>query len=445
MKRSGILILSVMLSASSIAQDSSPRLVMTSVSGGTALVAATAAAAASGPWSLLITLVGQFLSAFKGGKSDNKVAQNAVKNASGLDQQVAYLQAWPNLLSDSDDFRRTAIELAQECNFLYYSPSDISEDQWSDVTTGISSAQQKYNGIYNNQTYIAILRNATEYNRTSTNVQYAWNVASGVMKHQNKTSAQRKATLQQLLPQMDAITQSAMLPEYWAIEEAKSLASQYQNVANQAKTAQGKNTSQENAKQQPAKGVSEKRRSSAIMPQLLSIAFSSTTPRVLQVQAIPGNQRKSEDANGADLAEAARANNMPPKWMTTSLNETRREYRANWYETLGGGLVGALAGFVCMLLLPAIFRATVTPRYAREMNLLQQSLSYRSDERNILAEQLGSLHLDVLNYVWKGPDEKISPQVSKPSMTSEQKVPKPLTPNEQRLQRIQRLRDMLKG
>ena len=78
MRRATLLLLTIVLSVISTAQDSAPRLVTTSVSG--VATVATAAAIAAGPWwSALIGLVSQFLTAFKGGgKVDTKTAQQAV-------------------------------------------------------------------------------------------------------------------------------------------------------------------------------------------------------------------------------------------------------------------------------------------------------------------------------------------------------------------------------
>lgn len=438
MKRIGILVLFVMLSVSSIAQDPSPRLLTASVSGGVALVA-TAAAAATGPWwSALIGLVSQFLSAFSGGKVNSKAAQTAVtSNADNLNQALTYLQAWPTLLDQSQQLRQDAIELGQMVSQLATSPDDITDDQWSDFNQQVKAVQSEYKSIYGNQTNVQILENASEYHLTMQNANQAWNNVNKMMARSNKSSAERKASLGSVNGSTAAITAASLLPEWWAIEEAQLLATQYKNVAAQAKSAQGGKSASPStgSSPQPSTSSAVLLRKRSVEPRLLSIGFSRPSDRLSLVAVQTASSERLVDNEQQTLSGRATDLNRVPSWMTTSLTQTRQQYRTNWYQTLGGGLVGAVLGFICMLFLPAFARIALTPRHALEMNLLQNSLSFHSDERNVLADQLGALHLDVLNYVWSGgPIEKLEPS----------EVPQRPTPSDERLGRIQNLRHMLR-
>jgi hypothetical protein len=125
--------------------------------------------------------------------------------------------------------------------------------------------------------------------------------------------------------------------------------------------------------------------------------------------------------------------------MTNSLNVTRSEYRTNWRQTLIAGLVGASVGFICMLFLPAFAKSRLAPHHAPELDILQRSLAFRSDERSDLEQQLGALHLDMLNYVWTGDaaSRKLDRSTSEASSGSTDRV--------QRLERIAKLRTLLKS
>ena len=100
------------------------------------------------------------------------------------------------------------------------------------------------------------------------------------------------------------------------------------------------------------------------------------------------------------------------------------------------GLVGAGLGFIFMLFLPASASASVAPHHAPELDILQRSLAFRSDDRSDLEQELGALHLDVLNYVWAGTAKSARLSVAPVGDFDSQR--------QHRRERIERLRDMLK-
>ena len=359
MRRLPLLLLTIVLTAISTAQDSAPTLVTTSVSG-VATVAAAAATAAGPWWSALIGLVGQFLTAFKaGGKVDTKTAQQAVSsNADKINSATTLLQAWPDLLDSSQQLRENAIQLGQMVNQLAHSPDDITDNQWSDCTTQVKLVQDSYKTIYGNQTNLTVLRKLTNYYSAKHDADQAWNNVTMQLAHTNKTGADRKSTLQSVNGSTSAITAAAMLPEWWAIEEARALSAQYQTLAAQAKSAQsGKSGAQPGGTPQQGATATGYIHNRHVIPQLLSISLSPSKARIRPVADDAVASKRVDSADNPSLSARALDFNKVPFWMTNSLNQTRSRYRANWEQTSIAGLLGAGVGFICMLFLPAIARA----------------------------------------------------------------------------------------
>lgn len=437
MKRGAVVLLTIVLSAISTAQDSAPRLMTTSVS---VAAVATAAASAAGPWwSALIGLASQFLTAFKGGgKVDTKTAQQAVSsNADKMDSAATLLQAWPGLLDSSQQLRQNAIQLGQMVNQFASSPDDITDNQWSDFTTQVKLVQDSYKTIYGNQTNVTILQNASDYYLVMQGANQAWNNVTMQLAHTNKTAADRKSTLQSVNGSTSAITAAAMLPEWWAIQEARALSAQYQAVAAQAKSAQsGKSGAQASGTAQQGAANTGYVHNRSGQPQLLSISLSSSALRIRPVADDTVPVKTVDSAESPSLSTRASDFNKAPFWMTNSLNQTRSEYRANWRQTLIAGLVGAGVGFMCMLFLPAISRARLAPHHSPELDILRRSLAFRSDDRSDLEQQLGALHLDVLKYVWAGTAKSDRLDIVGPTGDVDSE-------RQRRLERIENLREML--
>lgn len=435
MRRATLLVLAIMLSTTSTAQESAPRLVTTQVSGVAAV--ATAAAVAGPWWSALIGLVSQLLTSFRGGgRVDTNTAKQAVSsNADKMNSATTLLQAWPDLLESSQQLRQNAIQLGQMVNQLSNSPDDITDNQWSDFKTQVKFVQDSYNAIYGNKTNLTILQNAADYNIVMQNANQAWNNVTAQLAHTNKTAADRKSTLQSVNGSNGstaAITQAALLPEWWAIQEARTLSAQYQALAAQAKSAQsGKSGA-------PPSGttITEYIHTPTAIPHLLSTSLSSSKARFRPVADDAAATKPVDSTDHPSLSTRALDFNKVPFWMTNSLNQTRSQYRTNWRQTLIAGLVGAGIGFMCMLLLPAIARARLAPHHAPELDILQRSLAFRSDDRSDLEQQLGALHLDVLNYVWAGTAKSDRLDFARPpgDVDSER---------QRRFERIQSLRNML--
>ena len=405
MRRAAILLLTVMLSGSSTGQDSTQ-------GGRAALVTVAAAgAAAAGPWwSPLISLVTSLLSAFKGDKKANKDAEDSLnKNSGQMDAALQKLQQWPGILDQSQHVRENAIQLGQMVSILSSSSDDITDDQWSDFTSQISLVQAQYDGIYSNKTNTDILEGANEYFPTKHNADDAWDKIKLATKHSNKTSADRRKTISQVNSVTSSITAAAMLPEWLAIEEAKSLASAYKSVADQAKAksqGKGKGGSQSNGNSQQNAALHGRHGGVDAQAKLLSIALQAGGAGDAPVAASAGSSEQLPDSGSSDLRGRARLYSSAPSWMTGSLNHTRWQYKLNWYLAVVVGLLGVVVGFICMLFLPAVARRRLAPKSAPELNLLERSLSFRANERDELAQQLGALHLDVLNYVWMGTDKE---------------------------------------
>jgi hypothetical protein len=381
--------------------------------------------------------VSQFLTAFKGGgKVDTKTAQQAVSsNADKVNSATTLLQAWPVLLDSSQQLRENAIQLGQMVNQLAHSPDDINDNQWSDFTTQVKLVQDSYKTIYENQTNVSILENANEYNLVMQDANQAWNNVTMQLAHTNKTATDRKSTLQSVSESTTAITAAALLPEWWAIQEARALSAQYQTVAAQAKSAQsGKSGAQPSGTQQQGTTTTRLIYDRSAIPHLLSISLSSSKARIRPAVDNAVVNKRVDSPDHPSLSARASDFNKVPFWMTNSLNQTRSQYRATWRQTLTAGLIGASVGFICMLFLPAIARARLAPHHTPELDILQRSLAFRSNDRSDLEQQLGALHLDVLNYVWAG-----APKSNRLDAVADLD-----SERQSRLKRIERLRDMLK-
>jgi hypothetical protein len=406
MRRVSILVLVLNVSIFSFARIS-----------GTSVAAPVKAIAAASPWwSPLLSLASALLSALNGGNSAKKTVQQTLPStAKQMDDGLTLLQAWPSLLRDSERLRQDAIQLGQQADLLGTYPDSITDDQWSDFTTQVKLVQQEYDGIYSNQTNKTILVTYGAYNPTVQSSGDAWNTITKVMGHQNKTAAQRLDTIQQVHGVSSAVTAAAMLPEWWAIDEATTLAGQYKAVTTQAKSVtQGKGGATATGTN-GSNTTSYSRRPSNADFRLAYVAFDIDHRR--PVRGTPARQPSSEAgespvstrvnpesaATDSDLGEAARLYNRAPPWVTTTLYQTRNRYRVDWKQSLIAGLAGAAVGFMVMLLLTAAARHYLAPGESPQLDALSRSLSFRGDGEDDLDRELGALHLDVLRYVFQGP------------------------------------------
>jgi hypothetical protein len=312
------------------------------------------------------------------------------------------LEQWPNMMEDSRSLRRDAIQLAQLVDFASRQADDnVAAQLWSDTNEGIKQVRKQYDGIFGNKAYVTLLQTDPIFDPIKDDATEMWNNIDKFLARENKTPAERKATLQEINGQTKTLIKAAFVTEYWATDVARNLVAQYKTVTATAQSKVGNGTTAPSGASHSGASPSAASLEFEHEPSLelaawhgdykpIDVAQTATTPNPPSPQGESGDKRLDEEANSYKRA---------PDWMTTTLSQTRSEYKTSWRDTLFAGLVGAGLGFIGLMLLTALLRTYTSPRGQEQLGLLTRSLSFRADVADQFAREMGALHLDVLSYL----------------------------------------------